>query len=166
MSEHLVIDRWREVAPEIKKLAKDYDLELLAMEQPSTDSEKMEAAMQAAVEIGIPVINQKLSQNDCCVVEPVKLLTSERILELRKVLDKVVVAEPLRDYAVRLVLSTHPDTEFATDDVRKYIRWGASPRAAQSRFNGTQADAGDFGNLSIIVPLHVGQHQDHTLVRR
>jgi sugar phosphate isomerase/epimerase len=57
MSEHLVIDRWREVAPEIKKLAKVYDLELLAMEQPSTDAESMEAAMQAAVEIGIPVIN-------------------------------------------------------------------------------------------------------------
>lgn len=57
MSEHLVIDRWREVAPEIRKLAKDYDLELLAMEQPSTDADKMEAAMQAAVEIGIPIIN-------------------------------------------------------------------------------------------------------------
>ena len=57
MSEHLVIDRWQEVAPEIKKLAKDHDLELLAMEQPSTDSDKMEAAMQAAVEIGIPIIN-------------------------------------------------------------------------------------------------------------
>jgi sugar phosphate isomerase/epimerase len=57
MSEHLVIDRWREFAPEIRKLAKDYDLELLAMEQPSTDAGKMEAAMQAAVEIGIPIIN-------------------------------------------------------------------------------------------------------------
>ena len=57
MSEHLVIDRWREVAPEIKRLSKQYGLELLAMEQPSTDAAKMEAAMQAAVEIGIPVIN-------------------------------------------------------------------------------------------------------------
>ena len=64
--------------------------------------------------------------------DPKKLLDSERILGLRKVLDKVVVANPIRDYAVRLVLSTHPGTDFATDEVRKYVRWGASPRAAQA----------------------------------
>ncbi|MCA9883031.1 MAG: sugar phosphate isomerase/epimerase [Anaerolineae bacterium] len=57
MSEHLVLARWQEVAPQIKQLAKDYNLELLAMEQPSRDKEIMEKAMQAAVEIGIPIIN-------------------------------------------------------------------------------------------------------------
>ncbi len=57
MSEHLVIDRWQEIAPEVKRLGKEYGLELLAMEQPSRDPVKMEAAMQAAVEIGIPIIN-------------------------------------------------------------------------------------------------------------
>jgi len=57
MSEHLVLDRWREVAPEIKRLSTEYDLELLAMEQPSRDADKMEAAFQAGVEIGIPIIN-------------------------------------------------------------------------------------------------------------
>lgn len=57
MSEHLVLDRWQEVAPEIKELAKTYELELLAMEQPSRDKNLMEKAMQAAVEIGIPIIN-------------------------------------------------------------------------------------------------------------
>ena len=46
-------------------------------------------------------------------VELSKLLNSDRILQLRGILDKVVVADPMRDYAVRLVLSTHPDTEFA-----------------------------------------------------
>jgi sugar phosphate isomerase/epimerase len=57
MSQHLVLDRWQEVAPEIKQLAATYNLELLAMEQPSRDAAKMEKAMQAAVEIGIPIIN-------------------------------------------------------------------------------------------------------------
>ncbi len=57
MSEHLVLDRWQEIAPEIKRLSKEYELELLAMEQPSQDKAIMETAMQAAVEIGIPVIN-------------------------------------------------------------------------------------------------------------
>lgn len=57
MSEHLVLDRWQEIVPEIKRLAQAYQLELLAMEQPSRDRAKMEQAMQAAVEIGIPIIN-------------------------------------------------------------------------------------------------------------
>ena len=57
MSQHLVLERWQEIAPEVKQLAATYNLELLAMEQPSRDPVKMEKAMQAAVEIGIPIIN-------------------------------------------------------------------------------------------------------------
>lgn len=57
MSEHLVLSRWKEVAPEIKRLAQEYNLQLLAMEQPSQDATRMELAFQAAAEIGIPIIN-------------------------------------------------------------------------------------------------------------
>lgn len=57
MSEHLVLDRWRELVPEIKGLSKQYGLELLAMEQPSQDPGRMEQAFQAAVELGIPIVN-------------------------------------------------------------------------------------------------------------
>ena len=57
MSEHLVLDRWQELAPEIKRLSAEYGLELLAMEQPSQDPARMDLAFQAAVEIGIPIVN-------------------------------------------------------------------------------------------------------------
>ena len=57
MSEHLVLDRWQALAPEIKRLSEAYGLELLAMEQPSQDPTVMETAFQAAVEIGIPIVN-------------------------------------------------------------------------------------------------------------
>ncbi|NLS77365.1 MAG: sugar phosphate isomerase/epimerase [Chloroflexi bacterium] len=57
MSEHLVLARWRELAPEIKRLSREYGLALLAMEQPRQDPQVMETAFQAAVEIGIPIIN-------------------------------------------------------------------------------------------------------------
>ena len=57
MSQHLVLSRWQECAPEIKRLSKEYDLELLAMEQSSRDPDLMERAFQAAVETGIPIIN-------------------------------------------------------------------------------------------------------------
>jgi len=61
-----------------------------------------------------------------------KILNGPRIMELRGVLDKVVVADPFRDFAVRLVLSTHPTSEFATERIKRFVRWGASPRAAQA----------------------------------
>lgn len=57
MSQHLVLDRWREIAPTIKKLSEQHKLPILAMEQPSQDPQKMELAFQAAVEIGCPIIN-------------------------------------------------------------------------------------------------------------
>jgi sugar phosphate isomerase/epimerase len=57
MSEHLVLDRWKELAIEIKDLSKTYELELLAIEQPSQDPARMEKTFQAAVELGISIIN-------------------------------------------------------------------------------------------------------------
>jgi sugar phosphate isomerase/epimerase len=57
MSEHLVVERWKECVPAIREYSKAYNLPILAMEQPSQDPVKMEAAFQAAVEIGCPIIN-------------------------------------------------------------------------------------------------------------
>ena len=82
-------------------------------------------------------------------VEPKKLLDGERIMQLRRVLDKVVVADPLRDFAVRLVLSTHPDSEFATEDVKQYVHWGASPRAAQSLIRAARVRALSQGRAHV-----------------
>ena len=70
-----------------------------------------------------------------------KILDSERILEMRKVLEKVVVADPVRDYAVRMVLATHPESEFAGEKVRKYVKWGASPRATQALIKASRVRA-------------------------
>ena len=57
MSEHLVLDRWEDLVPEISDLSQQYGLELLAMEQPQRDPEIMERACRAAVALGIPVVN-------------------------------------------------------------------------------------------------------------
>jgi MoxR-like ATPase len=55
-----------------------------------------------------------------------------KIMSMRTILDKVVVADPIRDYAVRLVMGSHPGSDFAPPRVRQFISWGASPRAAQA----------------------------------
>jgi len=43
-----------------------------------------------------------------------------------------VMAPHVQDYAIRLVLATHPNGEFAVEATNKYVRWGSSPRGAQS----------------------------------
>ena len=54
------------------------------------------------------------------------------ILSLRAVARQVPVAQAVQDYALRLLVATHPETESAPDVSKKYLRFGASPRAAQA----------------------------------
>lgn len=74
-------------------------------------------------------------------VEVPQLLTGDRILELRQLLDKVVVTDIIRDYACRLVLSTHPQTEDSPAEVKQFVQWGASPRAAQGLIRAARVKA-------------------------
>jgi MoxR-like ATPase len=64
--------------------------------------------------------------------QPQKVLSSEEILLLRKLVREVPIAPHIQEHAVKLVLATHPDSEFATENVKKYVRYGASPRGAQA----------------------------------
>ncbi|MCC7146192.1 MAG: sugar phosphate isomerase/epimerase [Phycisphaeraceae bacterium] len=57
MSQHLVVDRWRELAPVIKQHSQAHNLPILAIEHPSQDPQKMEAVMQAAAAINCPIVN-------------------------------------------------------------------------------------------------------------
>ncbi len=61
-----------------------------------------------------------------------KILDGEDILAARSLARRILVAPTVRDYAIRLVMATHPDSENAIPEFRHYIRYGASPRAAQS----------------------------------
>ena len=63
-------------------------------------------------------------------IQPV--LTGDRIIAGQELVKRVVVAPHVQDYAIRLVLATHPNGVFATESVNKYVRWGASPRGAQA----------------------------------
>lgn len=93
-------------------------------------------------------------------VEPTKVLDRDTIMELRTILDKVVVAAPIRDFAVRLVLATHPESEFAAAKIKRFVRWGASPRAAQSliRAGRVRALADGRGHVSFEDIRHFALH--------
>ena len=63
-------------------------------------------------------------------IDPV--LDGKRIIEHQKVVRRVDLTPSIQDYAVRLVLATHPEGDFATPTVNRFLRFGASPRAAQT----------------------------------
>src|SRR6266403_3506048 len=61
-----------------------------------------------------------------------KVMSGDEIRTWQGLVREVLVAPPVQDYAIRLVLATHPQGGFATADTNKYIRCGASPRGAQA----------------------------------
>jgi MoxR-like ATPase len=65
-------------------------------------------------------------------VEVNKVLGGEQLLELQRLVREVPVASHVKDYAVRLVLATHPKTETAVPIASQYLRFGSSPRGAQT----------------------------------
>ncbi|HJL16557.1 MAG TPA: MoxR family ATPase [Sandaracinaceae bacterium LLY-WYZ-13_1] len=60
------------------------------------------------------------------------VLDRERILQMRSLARDVPVARHVQDYAIRILEATHPDREVAPDMVRRFVRFGASPRGAQA----------------------------------
>ena len=61
-----------------------------------------------------------------------KVLSGETLVELMKLVREVPVAAHVQDYAVRLVLATHPKTETAVPIASQYLRFGSSPRGGQA----------------------------------
>ena len=61
-----------------------------------------------------------------------KVLEREALMELMKLVREVPVASHVKDYAVRLVLATHPKTETAAPIASQYLRFGSSPRGGQT----------------------------------
>src|SRR5215470_6355241 len=61
-----------------------------------------------------------------------KVLERDSLMELMKLVREVPVASHVKDYAVRLVLATHPKTETAAPISNQYLRFGSSPRGGQT----------------------------------
>jgi MoxR-like ATPase len=57
---------------------------------------------------------------------------TEQIMRAQELVKRVVIAEHVQDYAIRLVLSTHPQGEFAADITNRFVRYGSSPRGVQA----------------------------------
>jgi MoxR-like ATPase len=63
---------------------------------------------------------------------PQVVIDKSRIMEMRELVLKVPLAHQIRDYAVRVVLATHPENQEATALSKQFMRYGASPRGLQA----------------------------------
>ena len=72
-------------------------------------------------------------------LEPV--IGAADILRIQEIVRDVLVAEPVATYAVRLARATRPTDASSTADTRRWLAWGAGPRACQSLLLGAKARA-------------------------
>ncbi len=66
------------------------------------------------------------------IIKPEKVMDGDEILRWQQLIRKVIIAPHVQDYIVRLTLATHPNGSFAQPVTNQYLRWGSSPRGAQT----------------------------------
>jgi MoxR-like ATPase len=75
----------------------------------------------------------------------------EALMEMRHVARSVAIARPVQSYAIRLTMGSHPQSPHATPLVKRYVRYGASPRAAQALVLGGKIQALNRGQAFVSV---------------
>ena len=82
-------------------------------------------------------------------VEISKVVDGNTLIELQQMVQQVPVASHVKDYAVRLILATHPGTETALDITNQFLRFGSSPRGAQTLLLGAKVRALTEGRFNV-----------------
>jgi MoxR-like ATPase len=77
------------------------------------------------------------------------VLSRDDILAVQQIVRKVLVGRTVTAYAVQLVRATRPNSPDARDFIRKYVTWGAGPRACQAMLLGAKARALLNGNFHV-----------------
>lgn len=85
--------------------------------------------------------------NESPVLE--KKISGEEILSMRSLVKDIPMAGPVREFALKIVLATHPETNYASDMAKRYVTCGASPRAAQAIILASKARALMQGRLNV-----------------
>ena len=77
------------------------------------------------------------------------VLSGPEILEMRALAATVPCVDKVLDYAVNLVSNTHPELDKTAETAKKYIKYGASPRAAQALITAAKVRALMNGNFNV-----------------
>ena len=86
---------------------------------------------------------------DMVAPQPSKVLNADDAEEYRAFIREILTADNIKDYAVRLIMATHPDSEYAPQIVKNYVRFGSSPRGAQALTMAGKVYAAMDGRLQV-----------------
>ena len=78
-----------------------------------------------------------------------RVMGADELLAMRETAKHVPIAASVQEYALKLVLATHPEREDAPETARKYLRFGASPRAAQAILSTARVRALNRGRYNV-----------------
>ena len=82
-------------------------------------------------------------------LELTNVLEGNEIVDLRNIIKEIKLAEPVKEYALKLILATHPELENGADIAKRYVEAGAGPRAAQGIIAGAKVRAVMEGRLNV-----------------
>ena len=77
------------------------------------------------------------------------VLEGREIIILRNIIKEVKIAEPVKEYALKLILATHPELDSGADIAKRYLEAGAGPRAAQGIIAGAKVRAVMEGRVNV-----------------
>lgn len=77
-----------------------------------------------------------------------KILNAEEIIFFQQLVRNIPVADNVLEYAVSLATKTRPGTATATEEVNRFLSWGAGPRASQYLVLGAKCHAAVSGKYS------------------
>lgn len=106
---------------------------------------KVIMSFPSAKELGDIVNRTQKNRNE----NATKVVDGPRIRERRKLAQEVPVIPEVLDYARNLVSHTHPELDEGGEVAKKYIRYGASPRAAQALITGSKIRSLIHGNYNV-----------------
>jgi MoxR-like ATPase len=78
-----------------------------------------------------------------------RVMGAEELLAMRETARRVSIAASVQEFALKLVLATHPEQADAPETARKYLRFGASPRAAQAILSTARVRALNQGRYNV-----------------
>lgn len=97
----------------------------LLVEYPTTD--ELHGILKRTTEDEMPGVEQ--------------VCTADQLNDMKRTARQIPVAEEVMKQVVQLVLATHPESDAAPESVRKYVRYGSSPRGGQALIQGARLKA-------------------------
>ena len=78
-----------------------------------------------------------------------KVSDREKLLKIREATRNILVSAEVKQYVIKTVLATHPDSPYSSEMAKKYVRYGASPRAVQALILGGKVLAMQDGRFNL-----------------